>query len=109
MPRVRKMPRRSVSIDDLVEEYLQKARGLLISTTGRDVDNTRAINIFSLIGAIRYYYNANSLTETENKVINILSKETNEAEYNSFMDELGSMLLKLVEKNVKTTTKTVPQ
>ncbi len=109
MHRVSKMPRRSVSIEDLVEKYLQHARGVLITQTGRDVDNTRAINTFAMLGAFRYYYNSNSLTELENRLIDIVSKETSDAEYNSFMDEVGTMLLKIAEKNAKTTPKTITQ
>ena len=95
---VRKMPRYSVKIADPVEELLHEARGHLMTLKRKDIDKTKAFNIFLTMGLFQFLakIETGTLSEKDLKIVDLFTKA--DMDYDSAMDELGTMILKLMEK-----------
>lgn len=69
-----------------------------MASKGRDVDKTRAINIFLVLGIIRF--RKGDLSEGEQKIIDTFVSSI-DMDFDSAMDEIGTPLLKILETEEK--------
>jgi hypothetical protein len=96
--KVYKVPRYSVNIIAPVEAKLQEARGKLMALKRRDVDKTRAFNVFLAWGVIYFLAKLenNALDEKELQLFDAFLDI--DMDIDSMEDEINTVLLKKIEK-----------
>jgi hypothetical protein len=97
-PGVRKMPRYSVSILAPVEAKLQEARGKLMALRKKDVDKTRAFNLFLTWGSVDFLAKLNHDALRKEDLELLDSFLDIDMDMDIVEDEINTIFLKKIDK-----------